>query len=1010
MFRQLACSRYSALKRNLSTASIPKINPIVLSNTKASDRYKPGDRYNGFVCIRSQYIQDFNMTAYMFQHERTGLEYLHIDRNDSNNVFSINFRTTPFDSTGLPHILEHSVLCGSKRYPVRDPFFKMLNRSMATFMNAMTGPDYTLYPFSSMNEIDYRNLQSIYLDAVFRPNLKYLDFLQEGWRLEHSNLNDKNSELMFKGVVYNEMKGAFSENSALFGQKFFNKILPDHTYGYVSGGDPLEIPKLTHEDLVNFHSKYYHPSNARIFSYGNFDLDKTMEFVHEQYLNDFDRIDPSYSIIPAQKRWVVPQQHHVHSRLDTMGAPLERQNQIAIGYLMADITNVYETFVVYIMSELLIKGPNSYFYKSLIEPNLSGGYNQLTGYDPNIRDTMFVVGLQDVAVEDFKKVQQIFDQTIDEAIEKGFEKSHLESVLHYIELHVKHQSTKFGLGLLFNLTPLWNHKGDLFKSLNISLLVDELKGNLERDPAYLQKKVKYYFRNNKHRLTMTMSPDKLYESKFNDSEKKNLTKKIDDLTDDDLLKVYEDGLKLSESQQAVPNTEVLPCLKIDDIRKFGEESDIKEQTIKNIQTLTCTVDTNGVTYFRGILDAKTLTEEQKLLIPLFNAVINQFGTEKLNYRDFDQMVNSRTAGINFSIHLVENIDDKERYQFGVLFGSYALNKNVPQLFDILQQIFNEIDLTDASRFKMLLENYLSELSVGIAQSGHMYAMQNANGLVTESGRLREQLMGIEHIAFMKDLAKNNTPEQILEKIRSVAEALFATSSLRCALNYDRDSELDVLANYERFIANIPSRENQASWNTSQQLSPSCRHTIMNIPVNFCAKSIVTVPYSHPDYAPLKVLAKFLSAKYLLPVVREQNGAYGAGAKISTDGLFNFFSYRDPNARVTLDVFDRTHQWTTENLEKLDQQTLFEAKLGVLQQLDAPIAPMDRGMELFRHGISEKRLEKHRDAVLSVRKEQLVEVSHRYLRPGAVKVVAKSVLGPANDGLKKDGEMWSVVQL
>lgn len=1010
MLRHLASYRLPAMRRGLSTASAPKIDPAILSNAKASDRYKPGGRYNGFVCTRSQFIQDFNMTAYMFQHEKTGLEYLHIDRSDSNNVFSVNFRTTPFDSTGLPHILEHSVLCGSQRYPVRDPFFKMLNRSLATFMNAMTGPDYTLYPFSSTNEVDYRNLQSIYLDAVFRPNLKYQDFLQEGWRLEQSELKDKNSELVFKGVVYNEMKGAFSENSAVFGQKFFNKILPDHTYGYVSGGDPLDIPKLTHEDLVNFHKMYYHPSNARIFSYGNFNLDKTMEYVHEQYLNDFERIDSSYSIIPSQKRWGAPKKSHIQSRYDNMGAPLERQNQIAIGFLMADITDVYESFLMYILSELLVKGPNSYFYKSLIEPNISGGYNLLTGFDPNIRDTMFVVGLQDVPAEDFGKVQQIFDQTIVEVIEKGFEKNHLESVLHHIELHMKHQSTKFGLGMLFNLTPLWNHNGDLIKSMNVSGLVQELRNNLARDPQYLQKKVEFYFRNNKHRLTMTMSPDEQYDKKFNDSEKQNLTEKVKNLTDGDREKIYKDALELSEAQKAIPNTEVLPCLKLDEIRKSSETNDIKTQLIKNVPTQICQVDTNGVTYFRGILDAKVLSDEQKLLIPLFNAIINQFGTKQLNYRDLDQLISSKTAGIHFSTHLVENTEDNGQYEFGVLFGSYALNKNVPDMFDILKQIFNEIDLSDVGRFEMLLENYMSELSVGIAQSGHLYAMQNANGLVTESGRLREQLMGIEHIAFMKELAKHNTPEQILQKLRAVAEALFNKSSLRCALNYGTDTESDSLLQYERFISSIPARSTDTTWNSSKKLVPSCRHTVMNIPVNYCAKSIVAVPYSHADYAPLKVLAKYLSSKYLLPVVREQNGAYGSGAKITTDGLFNFFSYRDPNSRVTLDVFDHAYQWTTENLSKIDGQTLFEAKLGVLQQLDVPIAPIDRGMDLFRQGISEERFDKHRDEVLSVGKEQLLQVNERYLKPGAVNVVGKTVLGPENDGLKKDGEKWSVFAL
>lgn len=693
-----------------------------------------------------------------------------------------------------------------------------------------------------------------------------------------------------------------------------------------------------------------------------------------------------------------------------MGAPLERQNQIAIGYLMSDITDVSESFLIYILSELLVKGPNSYFYKSLIEPNISGGYNQLTGFDPNIRDTMFVLGLQDIPAEDFDKVQKIFAQTIDEVIEKGFEKEHLESVLHHIELHMKHQSTKFGLGLLFNLTPLWNHNGDLIRSMNVSALVQELRENMARDPRYLQKKVEFYFRNNKHRLTMTMSPDEQYDKKFSASEAEILAEKVTKLSADDRKRIFEEGLQLSEAQKAIPNTDVLPCLKLDEIRKSNEKNDITTQLIKNIPTLTCRVDTNGVAYFRGILDASVLSEEQKLLIPLFNTIINQFGTKQMNYRDFDQLINSKTAGIHFSIHLVENVEDNGQYEFGVLFGSYALNQNVPAMFEILKQIFTEVNLTDVERFQMLLENYMSELSVGIAQSGHLYAMQNANGLVTESGRLKKQLMGIEHIAFMKKLTQNNTPEQILQKLDSMSETLFSSSSLRCALNYDKASESDILSQYKQFISSIPARKSSVSLNTSQRLAASCRHTVMNIPVHYCAKAIVAVPYAHSDYAPLKVLAKYLSSKYLLPVVREQNGAYGAGAKITTDGLFNFFSYRDPNSRVTLDVFDDAHRWAVDNLAKMDDQTLFEAKLGVLQQLDVPIAPIDRGMDLFRHGISEERFNKHREDVLAVDKEQLLRVNEKYLKPGAMEVVGRSVLGAENDSLKREGEKWNVFTL
>lgn len=264
------------------------------------------------------------------------------------------------------------------------------------------------------------------MDAAFKPNLKYLDFLQEGWRLEHKELNNKNSEYIFKGVVYNEMKGAFSENSAIFGQKLFNKLLPEHTYGFVSGGDPVHIPSLTHTDLVNFHKKYYHPSNSKIFSYGNFDLNKTLNYVND-YLKDFEKISNTHSTVPNQTKWTEPRKVHVLGRFDTMGAPIEKQNQIAIGYLMSDIRDSNETFVIYFLTELMIKGPNSYFYKSLIEPNISGGFNQITGYDNSVKDTMLVIGLQDVDKNDFEKIERIFEETIDQAIENGFDAKHIES-------------------------------------------------------------------------------------------------------------------------------------------------------------------------------------------------------------------------------------------------------------------------------------------------------------------------------------------------------------------------------------------------------------------------------------------------------------------------------------------------------------------------------------------------------------------------------------------------------
>lgn len=995
------CSTQEAIKK-------PAFSTPQILNLNQGSKFSPGKVYEGFLCTKVEHIKDFNMTAYLFKHESVGTEYLHIDRNDSNNLFSINFRTTPFDSTGVPHILEHNVLCGSVKYPVRDPFFKMLTRSVASFMNAMTGPDYTIYPFSSTNETDFRNLQKIYLDAVFHPNLRYIDFLQEGWRLEHTDITNKKSDYIIKGVVYNEMKGAFSENSNVFGQHLLNKILPDHTYGYVSGGDPKDIPNLTHTNLVKFHEKYYHPSNSRFLSYGNNKLEPTLNYLNEAYMKDYMKIDTDYSKIPAQSRWSTPKSETVTCRFDNMGAPIERQNQIAIAYLASDVTDIYETFVMTVLTELLVRGPNSFFYKRLIEPNISGGYSPHTGFDNQVKDTLFVLGLQDIKIEDFGRVEEIFNRTIDEVVEKGFNKNHIESVLNNFELQLRHQTPKFGLNILFNLTPIWNHDGDVFAAMKVSELISRLRNSLAANPKYLQEKVNFYFRHNQHKLILKMTPDKDYEEKLIKAENDVLAQKIEKLTEDDKDKIYRDGIILSDVQKVKENTDCLPCLKLDDIPKKLNTTPVYHARINQIPTQFNSTDTNGVTYYRGIFNVKSLSNEQKILLPLFVQMINQFGTNNYSYQQFDQEVLSKTSGLSFTLHLTENILNNKEYEIGVFVGSYCLSKNIQDMFNLMGEIIINHKMIDVNRFKMLLENYMSDLSIGIANSGHMYAMQSASGLVSDSGKLKESLVGIEHIAVMKALIQNNSPEEILKQLREIAENVFNRSQLRSVINHEESIKCEVEKIYSNFITSLPLKDAEISkWNISNVLKSSNLQHVMNIPVNYCAKSIFTVPYTSSDYAPLKVLAKILSAKYLLPVVREQNGAYGAGAKISNDGVFSFFSYRDPNSLKTLEAFDGSGEWITENLPKFEDQILFEAKLGVIQQLDMPIGPGDIGIDEFKYGLSQSVFNDHRDRILTTTKEQLEEVNLKYLK-NADLTTGKCILGPEIKDLhERNDETWII---
>ncbi|XP_060808633.1 presequence protease, mitochondrial [Amyelois transitella] len=986
----------------------PYSNGILKKKEAVSRPVQQGKVLHGFLCSEVEFIKEYNMTAYFLTHEKTKTEYLHLEREDANNVFSVGFRTTPLDSMGTPHILEHTVLCGSEKYPVRDPFFKMLNRSLATFMNALTGPDYTFYPFSSQNEVDYRNLQKVYLDAVFKPNLSRMDFLQEGWRLEHTKLEDKKSDLMFKGVVYNEMKGAFSETNSLFGQKFINTILPKGTYGYVSGGDPLHIPELTHEHLKKFHATHYHPSNARIYSYGNFPLEANLKFVNEAYLSKYTYLDPKNTIVAKQERWKMPKKAEISCRVDQFGGPIEKQNQIAIGLVMSDLTDIYETFMLSALAELMILGPNSAFYKSLIEKNISGGYNGLTGYDNQIRDTLFVVGLKDVETNKFEMVENIFGKTIEEIFEKGFEKDHIESVLHGFELSIKHQSPKFGLNVLFNLMSLWNHNGPILGALKVNDLLTRLKQDL-MNPAYVKDAIEKHFILNNHKLTMTMTPDPKFDDIFTDAEAKLLKSKTKALTEEDRERIYKEGIELSKAQKKEENLDVLPCLKLEEIALTKTAPPLKHTVSGTIPLQMCESNTNGVTYFKGVLGTESLNETQRPLLPFFNYILGKFDTKKYNYRDFDKYVSKTTSGLAVLTHVTQHIDEKDAYEQGIVIDSHCLDENLPKMLDIWRQIFDKPNFQNTERMSMLLTNYCSSLSNGVVDSGHTYAMQAARSLVSAVDECRENLLGIHHVIKMQSIQKNNISE-IQSTIDEIAEEVLKGSNLRAAFHYcntNKDIEKEVDAFCKDLCEDEGNDLNRINWTDCKPMPKENRglQIAMNIPVNFCAKVVPTVSYTDPDFAKLRVLSRLLTSKYLHPIVREQNGAYGGGASLSIDGNFNFYSYRDPNTRLTLDIYDNASNWLANNTKIIDDQNLFESKLSILQQMDQPVAEYMKGIDLFLNGLSYDIWKTQRERVLAVKKDDLVEVCVKYLRPD--KWSGKCVIGDIDiNVLKKGDEVWS----
>uniref|UniRef100_A0A9J8D6M0 Presequence protease, mitochondrial n=1 Tax=Cyprinus carpio carpio TaxID=630221 RepID=A0A9J8D6M0_CYPCA len=931
-------------------------------------QYTAGQKLHGFTVKEVTAVPDLFLTAVKLSHDATGAQYLHAARDDSNNLFSVQFRTTPMDSTGVPHILEHTVLCGSQRFPCRDPFFKMLNRSLSTFMNAFTASDYTMYPFSTQNAKDFQNLLSVYLDAVFFPCLRELDFWQEGWRLEHETPTDPSSRLVFKGVVFNEMKGVFSDNERLYAQHLQNKLLPDHTYSVVSGGEPLAIPDLTWEQLKHFHATHYHPSNARFFTYGDLPLEQHLQQIEEEALSKFERTEPN-TAVPPQTHWDKPRVDHVTCRPDALAPDPIKQNTLCMSYLLGDITDTFEAFILSLLSSLMISGPNSPFYKALIEPEIGSDFSSSVGFDGSTRQASFTIGLQGMAEDDTETVKHIIAQTIDDIIATGFEEEQIEALLHKIEIQMKHQSTSFGLALASD---------------------------------------------NAHRLTLTMSPDERFLEKQAEAEEQKLQQKIQNLSDADHKDIYEKGLQLLAAQSTTQDASCLPALKVSDIEPIIPYTPVQPGTAGGVPVQYCEQPTNGMVYFRAMCNLNSLPEDLKIYVPLFCSVITKLGCGELDYRQQAQRIELKTGGMSVSPQIIPDTADLDLYEQGIILSSSCLERNLPDMFQLWSDIFNSPRFDDEQRLRVLVMMSAQELSNGISYSGHMYAMTRAARTLTPTADLQEAFSGMDQVRFMKRIAEMTDLTSVLRKLPRIKRHLLNPENMRCAVNATPQKMSEAAGEVERFIGNIAANRKERkpvrpTVRSHRSPSSSCQEphfkpcqmkTYFQLPfnVNFVSECVRAVPFTHTDYASLCILARMMTAKFLHGEIREKGGAYGGGARMGGGGLFSFYSYRDPNSTQTLSAFRGGVEWARAG--KFTQQDIDEAKLSVFSAVDAPVAPSDKGLGRFLNGITDEMKQRYRERLFAVTDKNLIDVAGRYLGVGQ-QTCGVAILGPENESIRKD---------
>ncbi|XP_021354129.1 presequence protease, mitochondrial-like isoform X2 [Mizuhopecten yessoensis] len=945
-------------------------------------------------------------TGVSLEHDKTGAQHCHYAREDSNNTFSVMFRTTPMDSTGVPHILEHTTLCGSQKYPVRDPFFKMLNRTLATFMNAMTASDWTLYPFSTQNQKDYENLMSVYLDAVFFPQLRELDFSQEGWRLEHEDPNNSESPIIFKGVVYNEMKGVFSDSLNIFMQAVQNKLMPNHTYGVISGGDPPAITDLTWQQLKDFHHSHYHPTNSKFTTYGDLPLERHLELINGNYLEKFDRINID-TRVPLQQRWSEPRAARITCPHDPTAS--EKQTIVSASFLLSEISDVFESFTMNVISTLLTDGETSPFYQALLEANIGSDYAPLTGYQEQMKEAVFSVGLRGIHSDDVDKVKDIITATFDKVISEGFDQKNIDALLHRLELGLKHQARNFGLNMALNLASVWNHDGDPMLALQINNHITRFRQAMADNPNFLQDKVKEHFKDNQHCLVTTMEPDKDFEEGRTKEEAERLKRHVSQLTTSDCKNIFDTGKKLLEKQMSPEDLDCLPTIHLHEIERGIKPEPVETIELGGVPVQKCEAPTNGVSYLTMISNLASVSDDLKPYVPLFCNVITKMGAGDYDYKSLSQDIDLYTGGLSAGVHVKAHHTDDNTYEQGLMFSSYCLDRNLEKMLGLWTDVFTRPDLKDNERFLTLVNMTAAEMSSSIVNMGHSFAISHSRAGLTPTGFLQEQFGGMTQVELLNSIVggEQESVFKVVDQMEKIGKCLLNKSNLRVAVNTTPESMGTTLRSVEGFLSSLPgdnSSSNFLTKDTEYKVTESQTQFERPFSVNYMGKSFLTVPYTHEDFPRLRVLAKLMWAKFLHREIREKGGAYGSGA-VCSDGVFSLFSYRDPNSLKTLEVFDEAVKWLCRG--DYTHGDVDEAKLSVFQETDTPVTPGKIGMTRFTGGVTDEMKQTMRDQLFQVSKNDVTTVALRYLKKGQ-RSNAVSFLGPANESVQED-KKWKIIK-
>lgn len=904
-------------------------------------------QYSGFVIRQAAYIDEIQSEAYVMEHTYSGARLLYLGNNDDNKVFSISFRTPPYDDTGVAHILEHSVLCGSRKYRLKEPFVELVKGSMNTFLNAMTYPDKTMYPVASRNAKDFQNLMDVYLDAVFYPLIYENPYTlrQEGW---HYNIEAPTDALSYNGVVYNEMKGVFSSADALLDYEAMKALFPDTPYSFESGGHPDAIPELTQEAFEHFHTTYYSPENSFIYLYGDMDIETTLQYLNDEYLSGFKRTGAVNSEIPLQNAFARTQEVLGTYPVGADEATTEDKTYHELHIVTGDARDVKTSMALRVLESVLLEGNSAPLRLALLQ---SGVAKDISGsYTGSYRQPIFSIKAAGSKPEQRDKFISIIYHTLQQLTINGIDKELLEAHLNYLEFKLR--EADFGAypkGLIYGISVMdsWLYDGDPLAGLRYTEALQQLREGIKT--RYYEQLIENYLLDNTHKVIVTLNPEQGKEEREQEVLAEKMAALKASMDTETIAQNIELCSELHKRQAAADTAEALetiPLLERSDIRR---EVEVTETVLKQLGTndiLYVPAFTNKIAYLNWYFD---LTGIDKDLLPycyLLSDVLGKFNTDKYTYQELATASNKYTGGFSFQMHAYSAADDANDYTIKFTVQAKALTANLDKLFDILQAVALGSKIDDAKRLQEILDEVKTDWDSSFFSRGQTVACTRLASYFSTAARVNEQDQ-FSYYEFLKELSADfaGRAEDTLAKLRQLLGIFFESSKYLLAYSCEESERMLVLEQALNFAALLP--QSAVAGKTPQFLEAPGENEGIMTPgkVQYVAAGGDFHKFGYQFHGAMKVLETILRYEYLWTKIRVQGGAYGATARFDRNGTMFFASYRDPKLKESLQAYYDMPSW----LEKLElsERELTKYIIGTISGLDTPLT---NSMRLEQAGV------------------------------------------------------------